>query len=157
MRDVYRCGRNTSFVWTHESPDNPEAILPSCSSATPPLNNEHCSKFAIFIAYSGLVTERHRRQTEEFEIQASLHVNCSEQVREQVAREVMAQLVNRTQHIDCFASGSCVLRRPEVSGCEGRVRRKRFVREAIDEVRVKISVRHNPKPGKTPSHLEGHA
>ena len=28
---VYVCGKNTSYLWPHESPDNPRCVLPACA------------------------------------------------------------------------------------------------------------------------------
>lgn len=32
VEPVYVCGRNTSYLWPHESPDNPRCIIPACTS-----------------------------------------------------------------------------------------------------------------------------
>ena len=36
MSKRYSCGRNTSYLWPHESPDNPRCVLPACTSEYTP-------------------------------------------------------------------------------------------------------------------------
>ena len=93
--------------------------------------------------------ERRRREAEEFEIRASLQLNCSEQVRQEVAQTMLVQAQHHTQDVDCFASGRCVLQEPEVIGCEEESqRRRRHARAIADDVTVKLAVRHDVEQGE---------
>ncbi|KAI0214769.1 hypothetical protein LSAT2_000070 [Lamellibrachia satsuma] len=97
---TYVCGRNTSYLWPHESPDNPRCVLPACTRIT-------------------------EAQLRRYEFRSALPVECrAADDEERLKREISKRATELTSQLSCIRDGTCQLKPPTVSGCHHRARRE---------------------------------
>ncbi|XP_046578196.1 uncharacterized protein LOC124285952 [Haliotis rubra] len=93
---LYECGRETNYMWTHQTEDNPHARLPACSA----------------VSSARGFTIQHQMEY------PSLACDSSEQTKSSLTTQLLA----KTNTLNCTKDNSCQIR---VEFCPGTTRRKR--------------------------------
>lgn len=114
---TYTCGPNTSYLWPHESPDNPRCVLPACT-------------------LKGEASEAR------YEFQADLALSCTSRQQEQLAHQISRRAADMTEELHCLRDGTCTINTPMVTGC-GVDRRKRDADQPPDKVHISVTITYH--------------
>ncbi|ELU13455.1 hypothetical protein CAPTEDRAFT_213669 [Capitella teleta] len=116
VEPVYVCGRNTSYLWPHESPDNPRCIIPACTKVT-------------------------EADEIDYKFSATWPISCDADSEEQLRSQIHKRATQVTSTLSCMQKGSCRLNEPEVDGCESTRRKRSLANDTMTPDGVEVAVR----------------
>ena len=158
----YNCGKNTSYLWPHQSPDNPRCILPACTSKCGQLyacfffffdkmwtnlsDSEKILNILDFFSEMKLTDEA------KYEFKTKFPMECvSEHMLVEVKQQVTKRAAEMTKSLSCLQDGTCSLDEPQIRGCDTAENSKRRKRATGDkthinkELDIKVSITYHGK------------